>query len=83
MFPYTEKYTESKSDLQNNDLLYKIDQQCRNTFEILEKHEKENQGLFCNIYKLHSSYFRKIINSVILGLWCFYFRGNLFPMGPA
>ena len=60
MFPYTEKYTESESDIQNNDLLYKIDQQCQNTFEILEKwkiRKIKNQILFCNIYKLHNSYF--------------------------
>ena len=37
MFPYRVKYTESESDIQNNDLLYKIDQQCQNTFEKLEK----------------------------------------------
>ena len=37
MFPYTEKYTESESDIQNNDLLYKIDQQIQNTFAILER----------------------------------------------
>ena len=36
MFPYTVKYTESEYDIQNNDLLYKIDQQCQNTFESLE-----------------------------------------------
>ena len=33
MFPYTVKYTESGYDIQNNDLLYKIDQECQNTFE--------------------------------------------------
>ena len=36
MFPYTVKYTESEYDIQNNDLLYKIDQKCQNTFEYLE-----------------------------------------------
>ena len=36
MFPYTEKYTESESDTENNDLLYKTHQQCQNTFELLE-----------------------------------------------
>ena len=34
MFPYTEKYTESESDIKNNDLLYKTHQQHQNTFEI-------------------------------------------------
>ena len=40
MFPYTEKYTESESDIQNNDLLYKIDHKCQNTFELFEKFPK-------------------------------------------
>ena len=34
MFPYTVKYTASEYDIQNNNLLYKLDQQCPNTFEI-------------------------------------------------
>ena len=36
MFPYRLKYTESEYDIQNNDLLYKIDQKIQNTFEILD-----------------------------------------------
>ena len=36
MFPYTVNYTESESDIQNNNLLYKMDQACQNTFEILK-----------------------------------------------
>ena len=36
MFPYTVKYTESEYDIQSNDLLYKIDQQCQSTFENLK-----------------------------------------------
>ena len=36
MFPYRVEYTESESDIQNNKLLYKIDQACQNTFNILE-----------------------------------------------
>ena len=36
MFPYRVKYTESEYDIQNNDLLYKIDQTCQDTFDILE-----------------------------------------------
>ena len=35
MFTYTVKYTESEYDIENNDFLYKIDQQCQNTFEHL------------------------------------------------
>ena len=30
--PYTEKYTESESDIQSDNLLYKRHQQCQNTF---------------------------------------------------
>ena len=36
MFPYRIKYTESEDDIQNNKLLYKIDQACQNTFELLD-----------------------------------------------
>ena len=36
MFPYRVKYTESEYYIQNNNLLYKIHQQCQNTFNILE-----------------------------------------------
>ena len=35
MFPYTVKYTESDSDIQNNNSLYKIDQTCQNTFDFI------------------------------------------------
>ena len=41
MLPYTEKYTEFESDIQNNGLLHKIDQQCQNTFEMLEIKKNE------------------------------------------
>ena len=36
MFPYRVKYNESEYDIQNNDLLYKIEQKCQNTFEMLQ-----------------------------------------------
>ena len=45
MFPYTVKYTESASDIQNINLLHKIDQQCQNTFDFLNIFEK-----FKNLY---------------------------------
>ena len=49
MFPYTEKYTESESDIQNNNLLYKIQPKCQNTFENLgEKIKLENVQKFLN-----------------------------------
>ena len=83
MFPYTEKCTESETDIQNNDLSYKLDQQCQNTFDIFEKQKNENirktkiNFLFCNIYKLHNSYFVMFgffVNFVILVFLDFYIR---------
>ena len=51
MFPYTEKYTESESDIQNNDLLCKTHQQHQNTFEILENFGKsKKQSKFSKFY---------------------------------
>ena len=60
MFPYRGKYNESEYDIQNNNLLYKIDQQCQTTFEHLETFWKP-QTLHC-LYKLHNSYFVNCIN---------------------
>ena len=37
MFPYTVKFTESESDIQNINSLHKTHQQCQNT---LKKHKK-------------------------------------------
>ena len=67
MFPYTEKYKESESDIQDNNLLYTIHQHCQNTFQ------KPNTGHFSNksnnfeksilyfifLYKWYNSYFVK------------------------
>ena len=66
MFPYRVKYTESESDIQNNDLLYKINPKYQNTFDLLEnvgKFEKEQKKhvLFCSMYKLHNSYFVSVL----------------------
>ena len=52
MFPYTEKYAESESDIQNNDLLYNIDQKCQNTFEMLQNFKK--------IKRIKNPYFSKV-----------------------
>ena len=52
MFLYTGKYTESEYDIQNNNLLYKTDQQCQNTFEFVQ-----NLGKFRNISKTSFFYF--------------------------
>ena len=76
MFPYTEKYTESESDIQNNDLLYKIDQNCQNTFDFLENVGKllinsKNQCFCCILYKLHNSYFVFFVFFVFVVIWGF------------
>ena len=39
MFPYTEKYTVSESDIKNSDLFYKTHQQCQNIFDCWENSE--------------------------------------------
>ena len=65
MFPYRVKYTESEYDIQNIDLLYKIDQQMPkyfrfvgNVWNVLKKSEiKKIERLFCILCKLHNSYF--------------------------
>ena len=43
MSPYRVKYKESEYDIQHINLLYKIHQQCQNTFDILKKIKKGNQ----------------------------------------
>ena len=50
MFPYTEKYTESESDIQNNDLLYKTHQKHQNTFQILENSKNKIFQNFILLY---------------------------------
>ena len=64
MFPYTEKYTESESDIQNNDLLYKINKKCQNTFNFSEnvgKHRENQKSVF----------FKKFDFKMISVLWRF------------
>ena len=44
MFPYTVKYNESEYDIQNNNLLYQIEQKHQHTFEnvyFLKKDRKQ------------------------------------------
>ena len=47
MFLYRVKYTESEYNIQDNDLLYKLDNKCQNTFDffILGGKSKENSIL--------------------------------------
>ena len=58
MFRYTVIDTESESDIQNSNLLYKTHPQCQNTFEHLEHLEAWK-------YQKFSSYFVLYIISII------------------
>ena len=78
MFPYTVKYTESKYDIQNSNLLYKIDQQCRTNFDFFEKRKTTNKRkfeksktmyIFYIINKFHNPYFVICVMFVIWGLF--------------
>ena len=50
MFPYRVKYTESESDIQNNNLLYKIHQTCQNTFDLGANSKHKKIELFISFY---------------------------------
>ena len=68
---YRVKYNESESDIQNNNLFYKIDQQRQNTFDVLDNFERKKKVLktilLWILYKFHNSYFVIFVNFVILG----------------
>ena len=68
MFPYRVKYNESEYDIQNNDLSYKIDQQCQNTFDILKIYEKFGKMSTSSIL-----YFIIYVNCIIQILQILYF----------
>ena len=62
MFPYTEKYTESESDIQNNNFFYNIGPKCQNTFDfwdVFGKFPKTENVQNPNVY------FVLCINSII------------------
>ena len=65
--------------IHNSNLLYKIHQQCQNTFEILKKWEKfettikTNTFLLCNMYKLHNSYSVSVLGASFQ-VFCFLFK---------
>ena len=75
MFPDRVKYTESGYDIQNNDVFYKIDQQCQNTFELFflnwkfSKNVKNPFFLIYYAYKLQDSNFVMFVTFVICGFW--------------
>ena len=74
MFPYRVKYTESESDILNNDLLYQLDQQCQTTFfSFEEKSTSSNSFKHINIllgilYKFHNTCFVYFVYFTILGM---------------
>ena len=52
MFPYTEKCTESEHDIQNDDLLYTINQKCQSTFDILDLGGRNENVQKTNFYSV-------------------------------
>ena len=75
MFPYTIKYTESEYDIQNNDLLYKINQQYQHAFDFCRKDWKNIEKskkyfLFCYLYMFHNS---KFVENIYVCFYCFSF----------
>ena len=74
MFPYTEKYAEFESFIQNKYLLYKIDHKCQNTFENLKtgNFRKIYKKMFYCFYKLHNSYFVTFVIFRFLYILYFY-----------
>ena len=75
MFPYGLKYTESEYDIQNIDLLYKIDKECQNTFDLFDLEGfleiKHFNILFCILYKFHNLYFAHFGMFVVVGFFHF------------
>ena len=67
MFLYTEKYTESEYDIQDNNLLYKIHQKHQNTYEqtqIARNFRKQSDN-FEKLKKKSTFYLIVYINSII------------------
>ena len=67
MFPYRAKYIEFESDIQNNELLYKIHQICQTSFDILKNGKFWKGTLLYYSYKLHNLYFVSFVFSYIAG----------------
>ena len=61
MFLYRAKYIESEYDIQNEDLLYKIEQQGQNTFELFEQFGE----IIDNFRKINKYNILLSINSII------------------
>ena len=82
MFPYRVKYNESESDIQNNDLLYKVYHKFQNTFEYWKtKFEKEKLFYFviCISYIIHIWNYYVFVKFVI---WGFVYSCSLFSILP-
>ena len=74
MLLYRVEYTESECDIQNNDLLYKLDRQCQNISELLvifEKYINKTKFVSSNLYKLHNSCF--VVFVIFVNLIFLYF----------
>ena len=50
MFHYRVEYTEIESDIQNNNLLYKIDQSCQTTFVFFIEPQKTHYEVLILLY---------------------------------
>ena len=70
MFPYTEKYKDSKADIQNNNSLYKNTPRMPKRFRHFVKFRtnkiKKIICLFYYMYNFHNSYFVIFVNFVYL-----------------
>ena len=89
MFPYRVKYTDYEPDIQNNDLLYKIDQQCLNTFEhfIFSKMFKNSIVSVISInWIIHILHFFVFCNLYLFCTFCifriFLFFASMFLVQP-
>ena len=77
--PIYRKIHVSESDIQHNNLLYKIHQKYTNTFETLETWKSSNKikhfkCLFYYVYKLHNSYFVLFVIFVYFIYFVFLYR---------
>ena len=70
MFPYRVKYIDYESDIQNNDLFYKIDPKRQNAFEISEKNRKFQKSIYLlrNSISKWSAFYGDLYGPLLAGL---------------